>query len=123
MGEIEKAAEQLAAEAAEKATLQTDIGSYEEIARFIKEHGEVGDELLIRFSSIAKAKEAMEENYAGCYDSIADFAKEISTDPNEIPGNLVYYIDYEKMGRDMELDGDIFTIETGHRGVHIFRNH
>ncbi|MCG8381189.1 MAG: antirestriction protein ArdA [Gammaproteobacteria bacterium] len=32
-------------------------------------------------------------------------------------------IDYEKMGRDLELGGDIFTIETGYREVHIFWNH
>ena len=38
----------------------------------------------------------------------------------EIPENLAYYIDYEKMGRDMELSGDIFTIETGYQEVHIF---
>ncbi len=34
-----------------------------------------------------------------------------------------FYIDYEKMGRDLELGGDIFTIETGYREVHIFWNH
>ncbi len=37
--------------------------------------------------------------------------------------SLVYSIDYEKMGRDMELSGDIFTIETGYREVHTFWSH
>ncbi|MBN4078634.1 antirestriction protein ArdA [Gammaproteobacteria bacterium AH-315-C21] len=31
-----------------------------------------------------------------------------------------YYIDYERMGRDMEMSGDIFTVETGYKQVHIF---
>ena len=29
---------------------------------------------------------------------------------------------YERMGRDMELNGDIFTIKTGYQEVHIFWN-
>jgi len=33
------------------------------------------------------------------------------------------YIDYERMGRDVELGGDIFTIETGYQEVHIFWSH
>ena len=32
-------------------------------------------------------------------------------------------IDYERISRDMELSGDIFTIETGFEEVHIFWNH
>ena len=94
-----------------------------EIACFISEHGEVAAELLGHFSDLAEAQKAMEENYAGCHDSVADFAEELTTDTTEIPESLAYYIDYEKMGRDMELSGDIFAIETGYREVHIFWNH
>ena len=54
---------------------------------------------------------------------MADFAEEFTTDTTEIPESLAYYIGYEKMGRDMELSGDIFTIEMGYREVHIFWNH
>ena len=99
------------------------IQSAHEIACFIDEHGEIGAELLSHFSTIDEAKKAMEENYAGCHESVADFAEELTTDTTEIPEGLAFYIDYEKMGRDMELGGDIFTIETGYREVHIFWNH
>jgi Antirestriction protein (ArdA) len=34
----------------------------------------------------------------------------------------VHYIDYQAMARDMELNGDVFTIETGFDQVHIFWN-
>ena len=38
----------------------------------------------------------------------------------EIPASLQYYIDWDAMGRDMALNGDIFTVETGFDQVHIF---
>jgi len=45
------------------------------------------------------------------------------TEGTEIPQYLQFYIDYEKMGRDMELSGDVFTIETAHDEVHVFWSH
>lgn len=99
------------------------IQSAHEIACFIEEHGEIAAELLGYFSDLADAQKAIEENYAGCHESVADFAEELTTDTTEIPESLAFYIDYEKMGRDLELGGDIFTIETGYREVHIFWNH
>ena len=35
---------------------------------------------------------------------------------------LEFYIDYAKMARDMEMSGDIYTIETGYDEIHIFGN-
>jgi len=63
------------------------------------------------------------QNYCGCYASLADYAEELTEETTQIPEHLALYIDYEKMGRDMELGGDVFTIETGYQEVHIFWNH
>lgn len=52
--------------------------------------------------------------------SLADYAEELTEETTEIPESLRHYIDYEAMGRDMRLNGDVFTIETGYREVHIF---
>lgn len=65
---------------------------------FIEEHGEIAAELLSHFSTIDEAKKAMEENYAGCHESVADFAEELTTDTTEIPESLAFYIDYKKWG-------------------------
>lgn len=94
-----------------------------EVACFIDEYPEIGAELLGHFSTIDEAKTAAEESYQGCYASLEDYAQEITEETSEIPAHLQYYIDYVKMGRDMELNGDIFTIETGYQSVHIFWNH
>ena len=95
-----------------------------EIACFINENSELAGELLNHFSGdLDEARRAIEENYSGCYSSVADYAQELTEDTSEIPDHLAFYIDYEKMGRDMELSGDIYTIETAHDEVHVFWNH
>lgn len=45
-----------------------------ERACFISEHGELAAELLSHFSDVAEAQKAMDDCYAGCYRSVADFA-------------------------------------------------
>jgi len=99
------------------------IQSAHEVACFIEEYPETGGKLLDHFSDIGEARKAAEDNYCGCYKSLADYAEELTEETSEIPEHLQYYIDYEKMGRDMELNGDVFTIETGFEELHIFWNH
>lgn len=95
-----------------------------EVACFLEDHGEIAGDLLSYFGdSIEDAQKAIEENYFGCYASLADYAEELTEETTQIPEHLAFYIDYEKMGRDMELSGDVFTIETGYQEVHIFWNH
>ena len=95
-----------------------------DVACFIEEHGEIAGELLSHFGdSIDDAQKAIEENYCGCYASLADYAEELIEETTQIPKHLVFYIDYEKMGRDMELGGDVYTIETCSQEVQIFWSH
>jgi len=61
--------------------------------------------------------------FSGGLQSLADYAEELTTETSEVPEHLAYYIDYERMGRDMEMSGDIFTVETGYQEVHVFWAH
>ncbi len=106
------------------------LGEYEgietahEIACFIDENPELGGELLSYCDGdLEDARKAIEDNYCGCYKSLADYAEELTEETTQIPESLAYYIDYERMGRDMELSGDVYTIETGYEEIHIFWNH
>ncbi len=105
------------------------LGEYEgieaahEIACFIEEYPEVGGELLNHFGDLEDAQKAAEENYSGCYTSVADYAQSLTEDTSEVPEHLQFYIDYERIGRDMEMSGDIYTIETAHDEVHVFWSH
>ncbi len=106
------------------------LGEYEGLERahglacFIEEHGELAGELLDHFGGdIEDAAKAIEDNYSGCYKSLAEYAEELTEGTSEVPENLAFYIDYERMGRDMELSGDVYTIETGFEEVHVFWSH
>ena len=100
------------------------IETAHEIACFIDDYPTIGGELLNYFGgSLDDAKKAAEENYSGCYKSLADYAEELTEETTQIQENLSFYIDYERMGRDMELSGDVFTIETAFDEVHIFWSH
>jgi antirestriction protein len=99
------------------------IESVHEKAQFIAEHGDLGAAVLDHFSGdLEDAKKTLEDNYLGEYKSLEDYAQEITEQTTEIPESLAYYIDYKSMARDMELNGDVFTIETGFEEVHIFMN-
>lgn len=97
------------------------IEQVHELAQFAEEHGELGAEVLTYYGNdLEEATEALTERYQGEYGSLADFAEEFTADTMEVPEALAFYIDYAAMGRDMELNGDIFTIEMAHDEVHVF---
>jgi antirestriction protein len=92
-----------------------------EQARFIEAHGKLGALVAEHFGGdIDEAKDALDDAYAGQYNSVADYARELTEHSGtEIPDSLKYYIDYEAMGRDMAIN-DVFTIETAYDEVHVF---
>lgn len=95
-----------------------------EIAAFIEARGELGAKLLEHFGQdLDDARKAFED-YCGEFESLADYAEELTADCGpEVPESLRQYIDYAAMGRDMDINGDVFTIEMGHNLVHVFRGH
>lgn len=94
-------------------------------AELISEKGELAGLVIAHFcGDLNEAKSALEDKYSGEHDSLADYAEELSEGSiGDIPENIARYIDYEAMGRDMELGGDVFTLETNDGKVHIFWNH
>ena len=99
------------------------IEELHEIACFIDEYPEIGSDVLANFGDdLEQARKSLEENYCGCHKSIADYAQDITESTSEVPKHLEFYVDYDRMGRDMEMSGDIFTIETAHDEVHVFWN-
>ena len=93
-----------------------------EYAEFIEEHGALGGLLIDHCGDVEAAKTALEDHYHGQYESMSDFAERLTEETPTIPDNLSFYIDYEKMGRDLEIN-DVFTLETAHREVHVFWSH
>ncbi|HBX54617.1 antirestriction protein ArdA [Pseudomonas sp. UBA2684] len=104
------------------------LGEYEglqsahELACFIEEYPEFGGALLTHFNDLEQAQQAAEEDYCGCYTSLADYAQELTEETSSIPQHLAQYIDYHAMARDMEYSGDVLTLETGFEKMHVFWN-
>lgn len=92
------------------------------LAAFIEEHGTLGSAVLAYVCGDLEEAESAMENYSGCCKSLADYAQELTEETSEIPAHLASYIDYERMGHDMEINGDLFTIETSFDEVHVFWN-
>jgi antirestriction protein len=74
--------------------------------------------------SVESAIKYHDENYQGQHESLDAYAYDYleSTGAlSEVPESIRYYIDTEKLGRDMELGGDIFTISDGGY-LHVYTN-
>lgn len=96
-----------------------------EIANAIVEHGEMFGEIYNHLGSgttVENAIDFIEDNYAGEYDSLGDFAEELNYETQELPKDIYSYIDFESMGRDMELSGYILSFTDSRRKLHVFWN-
>lgn len=103
------------------------IDQVAQAAHLIAEHGPVFAALLAYVggaSNIDEALRYMEQGYCGEYDSLTDYAEQFIDDCyadsiKGLPEFIRYRIDYEGIGRDMEISGDVFTLECEGK-VHVF---
>jgi len=92
-----------------------------EIAGFLRERGELGGLVLEHVGGdLEAAKTALDEQYRGQFASLADCFQELTEETVTIPEALRLYIDWEAMGHDAVLGGEVFTIETAFDEVHVF---
>lgn len=98
-----------------------------ELAKLLAEHGEAFAAYVNSFGDgyADDMGEDFQERYRGTFRSVADYAEEFVTncyDLKDVPDFIKYHIDYEGIGRDFELGGDISS-QPGGDGVFIFDNH
>lgn len=96
------------------------IDGVAEKAAFLAEHGRLAVELIAHYGDVEEAHRALEDRYHGVYSDLADYVRELTEDCLTIPDGLRYYIDWQAMARDAELNGDVFTIQTAHDEIHVF---
>jgi antirestriction protein len=102
-----------------------DIEKVSQVAKLIEEHGPLFAELVSYYGGVENiddAVEAMEENYQGGYDSLADWAEQFAKDTGASMDKYESYIDWERVGNDADMSGDVFTIEVDGK-VHVFSSH
>ncbi len=104
-----------------------DIDHVAEAAHLIVEHGPVFAALLAYVGGTSNIKEALryfEDGYCGEYDSLTDYAEQFIDDCyadsiKGLPEFIRYHIDYEGIGSEMQICGDVFTLECEGK-VHVF---
>ena len=96
-----------------------DIAKVSEIAGLVTELGVAwalyADHVGLEYAT----KEGFEEAYQGEWDSEEDFAENLAEDTMEIPEHLQYYIDYEKLARDLFIN-DYFSAQGEDYKIHVF---
>lgn len=99
----------------------TSMSRVAQIAVMLAEHGAMGAALIEHFGGdLNEAREALEDRYLGEHPSLADYVQEVTEDVTPIPSALRYYIDWQAMARDAELNGDVFGVPSAVGGVHVF---
>jgi len=103
-----------------------DLDEVSGLAGLIEEHGvEIVGAAFDHVSSIEEVETFIEENYAGTFESLEDFAYDLLDscgDLDQLPEHLRSYFDVKAYGRDIELNGDIFTVQIGYQQVVVFWN-
>ncbi len=97
----------------------TGLETVSALASFIAEHDELGAAVLSHCDgNFDDALRLLDDCYHGEFNSEEDFAISLAEDTMTIPDHLSYYIDYEKMARDLFIN-DFFSIEINHK-THVF---
>jgi len=97
-----------------------DMARVAEMAAMIEEHGEAWAKYA-EYQGIEYAtKEGFEDAYEGEWDSEESFAENLASEMMEIPEHLEFYIDYEKLARDLFIN-DYFSVENEGCKVYVFR--
>lgn len=97
------------------------------IAKGFEEHGEIFLHVLDYVGDVNDIEEAnrhLTEQYCGEFESLEHWVEEFMQDNyghslNALPSVLQSCIDWERVAREFELGGDVFTLEVG-RTVHVF---
>ena len=109
-----------------------DVGEYEsfeqvsEWAQGIAEHGPAYAAWVSHDPAYNTDPDAFEDAYQGEWDSLEAYAGELLEDTGllaEVPESLRGYIDVEAYARDMELNGDVYTVSAGGSAVYVFLNY
>jgi len=97
-----------------------DIETLAEMAVMIERHGEAWAKFA-EYEGIEYATlERFEEAYAGEWDSEEAFAEDLADETMEIPKHLAFYIDYERLARDLFIN-DYYSAETEDFKIYVFR--
>lgn len=91
-----------------------------EMAAMIEKHGEAWAKFA-EYEGIEYATlERFEEAYAGEWDSEEDYAQDLAEETMDIPEHLSFYIDFERLARDLFIN-DYYSADGEGGKIYVFR--
>lgn len=102
----------------------SEYESIDDIARLaegIREHGRVFPALVEHLGDLDDAAVAMRDCYHGEWNSLDEYVEDYYRSGHKIPESLEYYVDWEAMARDWEMNGEIYSVEANGK-IHVFSN-
>jgi antirestriction protein len=111
-----------------KVSEYSDLEALHGLAELADERGEIVFSLAAHIGETdAKLLSAtLDDTYQGEFKSLEDWAYQQAEDCGtleSVPEHFRNYIDFEAIGRDAELNGDVFTIDAGNGNVHVLYSH
>lgn len=101
----------------------TSLAEIADIVALIEEYGDVARAASNLTSDLEEIRSFCEDKYRGAWSSLEEYAEELLDGQIALPPELAYYFDYAAYGRDLELSGDITTVEGSDGMVHVFDNY
>lgn len=102
----------------------SEYESIEDVARYahlIEDHGEAYVAYANHIGVDCATEEGFQEAFQGEWDSEESFAENLADETMEIPEHLQYYIDYEKLARDLFVN-DYFSVQGESGQIYVFRH-
>jgi antirestriction protein len=102
-----------------------DLETVSRVALLMEEFPEIASGVIDHFGGLRyldEAEETLRERYRGIWPDVETWAQDVIEDSGDwerVPEHLRGYFDLTRYASDLEISGDIFTIETAD-GMHIF---
>lgn len=102
----------------------TALSEIADITSLLDEYGDVARAAAtLAVNDLEQVRSLCEDKYLGSWASVEEYAESLLEGQINLPSELACYFDYEAFGRDLELSGDISTIEGADGMLHVFDNH
>ena len=104
------------------------LARVEKYANLIEEHGDAIAKFIDNDNGhvdVSDIEEEFQNAYLGRHDSLEAYAEDWAEQSGmlaEVPESLRNYFDFKAFGRDLELGGDVWTVDAEDGGVHVFSN-
>lgn len=106
-----------------------DLDDVSDLGALVTEHGyALVKGVLDHCGDASEVKEKLEDNYAGAWDSLEAYVQNFWEDCGDMPKapdnqwwHPANYTDWERMAHDLEISGDVFTVEVSGT-MHVFHS-